>query len=186
VKVLNFRDPSMVEKLRDLEAKNPRKDDRDWVRDQDDPTKRDGMVYKDPKDNPDWGLPPAVKTGATPTLPALRNAVNELASGGRLNQQRLTQLRGESNKKEKRAAMGAFIDLLIDAHKGGNRNTKHNISRALYDVFDFLVYKEWDRGNMVYELSREGQDDKDIIIRRWVQLYNVYLKETSAEDDKPE
>ncbi|MCB9935438.1 MAG: hypothetical protein H6840_07075 [Planctomycetes bacterium] len=182
VRIVNFIDKGAFTKLQEKEAPRQRKDDRGLMRDpvkERDPgagtNKNPDPGMEDPPADPDSNLPNVAKTGAMPTDAALVNCIKELQKdGGKLNAARVSQVKGEPNKKEKKAAMGAMLDLLIDAVNGKDRSAKNNISLALWECFQFLVYKEWTKEDMVYTIGFDGQSETDTIVRRWIQLYNDY------------
>ncbi|MBX3461515.1 MAG: hypothetical protein KF696_16340 [Planctomycetes bacterium] len=184
-KVINFVDPGALKTLQEKEAKNerdPRTDDRDPTNPDRDPTNpnrtpRDPGPDErtDPTDNdPDADLPPVAKTGASPSDPALANAVNELKRNA-LNEARKDTVRKHTSKTDKKATMGAIIDVLIDAVKSGDRNLKHNASKTLYDIWKSFSAADWKREDLVYDLEfGGGQNDKDDIVRRWLWTYQNY------------
>ncbi|MCA8913830.1 MAG: hypothetical protein KDB90_00360 [Planctomycetes bacterium] len=178
VRILNFIDKDAFTSLQTKEAPKKRTDDRDPTnpdRNPDrDPVKNPDGDPEDPPADPDATLPEVASTGSMPTEPALVNCVNELKNGGKLNDARLKQIKSESSKAEKKATMGAMIDLLITAVKGNDRSAKHNISAALYDVWDAFLVEGWGKEEMVYTIGFDGQSDSDLPIRRWLDVYNNY------------
>src|SRR5690606_37224015 len=99
VKVLNFVDKSMMQKLQEKEARTVKVENRDFLREDYDPSKGalgregDGKSDADPRSDPDHGLAVAVKTGEMPTLATLVNCVTEIPRGNKLNEMRLSQVR---------------------------------------------------------------------------------------------
>lgn len=184
VRIVNFIDKGAFTKLQEKEAPRQRKvDDRDPTNPDRDPRNPDrdpgeNPPMEDPPADPDENLPNVAKTGAMPTDAVLVNCVKELQKdGGKLNAARVSQVKGEPNKVEKKATMGAMIDLLIDAVNKKDRNGKLNISNALYDCFQFLRYEGWEKEELVYTIGFDGQSESDIIVRRWIELYNSYKPE---------
>ncbi|MCZ7606204.1 MAG: hypothetical protein M5U25_09035 [Planctomycetota bacterium] len=189
VRIVNFIDKGAFTKLQEKEAprqrkvddRDPRNPDRDPRNPDRDPASDPGSDpipgMEDPPANPDDNLPNVAKIGTMPTEPALVNAVNELKNGGKLNAQRISQIKGEPNKDEKKATMGALVDLLIDAVNSKDRTAKLNISTALHECFKFLAYVGWEKEELVYSIGFEGQSESDIIVRRWIELYNSYKPE---------
>lgn len=175
--IFNFVDGSAGRNLQGVEAKNPRRDDRDPRNDDRDPRNpdHDPVDGEDPPPDPDANLPEVAKTGKMPTDPALVNAIKELERDRSLNNRRLDNIRGVPNVNEKHATMGAIIDLMIDAQKLNDRNRKLITSEALWDVWKSFVPKEWDKDKMVYLIDFDGQAQTDLIVRRWIQVYNDYL-----------
>jgi hypothetical protein len=188
VKILNFVDKSMMQKLQEKEARSVVTENRDFLREDYDPSKgalgKDGGADSgDPRNDPDHGLPIAVKTGDMPTLATLVNCVTEIRRGNKLNEMRLSQIRDTTvSRKEKKATMGAIIDILIDAHKGKDRTGKYVASLTLWEVWNNSAFKEWNRDKLVYEMRElSTQDETDIIIRRWREIYNGYKVEEGDE-----
>lgn len=182
VRIINYVDNSSIKNLQSLEAKNERTgDQRDPYNPDRDPRNPDRDPPKDPDNpedppvDPDANLPQVAKTGAMPTEPALRNAVDELKRGGDLNSARTRAVEGESSKQQKKATMGAFIDLLIDAYNGNDRTMKLRISSALWEIWRPFVPQDWGKDDMVYTLDNFGsQSSLDLHIRRWLEVYNSY------------
>lgn len=184
-RVVNFIDGGATKKLQEHEAANPRvaEDNRESIyREGHDPTGRGALGGTGRPDVDDEGkrrdpaanLPAVAKTGATPTRPALINCVSALGRGEKLNTMRLDQIRTESSTAEKKATMGAFIDLLIDAQASNNRTAKLNISTALYDVWKSFAYADYSREDLVYVIDFNNQSETDLIVRRWIETYNEY------------
>jgi hypothetical protein len=188
VKILNFVDKSMMQNVQEKEARSVVTENRDFLREDYDPSKgalgKDGGADSgDPRNDPDHGLPIAVKTGDMPTLATLVNCVTEIRRGNKLNEMRLSQVRDTTvSRKEKKATMGAIIDILIDAHKGKDRTGKYVASLTLWEVWNNSAFKEWNRDKLVYEMRElSTQDETDIIIRRWREIYNGYKVEEGDE-----
>lgn len=189
-KIINFVDPGSLKTLQEKEAKNerdPRIDDRDPTNPDRDPTNpdrdpsnpdRDPENPDNPTENdPDADLPAVAKTGANPTDPALVNAISELKRNA-LNEARKDTVRKHTSKAEKKATMGAMIDVLIDAVKNGDRNLKHNASKALHDIWKSFTAADWQREDLVYDLEFGGdQSASEMIVRRWLWTYNNYSTE---------
>ncbi|MCB9895131.1 MAG: hypothetical protein H6839_11825 [Planctomycetes bacterium] len=179
VRILNFIDKDAFTSLQTKEAPKKRTDDRNPLRNPDrdpdkDPAKNPDGDPEDPPADPDANLPEVANTGGMPTEAALVNCIEELKRDNPLNDARLKQIKGETSKAEKKATMGAMIDLLIAAVKNNNRNAKRNISAALYDVWDVFVPQGWEKEDMVYTIDFNGQSDSDLPIRRWLDVYNNY------------
>lgn len=177
VRIINYVDGSSAKNLQTKEAKNERVvDDRDPYNPDRDPTRNPDNPDnpEDPPLDPDASLPEVAKTGSMPTAAALVNAVEELKRGGDLNTARVNSIKGESSKQEKKATMGAFIDLLIDAVKSNDRTMKLRISSALWDVWSPFVPQDWGKADMVYTQGFDGQSESDLHVRRWLEIYNTY------------
>ncbi len=186
VKILNFVDKSMMQKLQEKESRTVLVENRDFLREGYDTTKgalgkdgkEGGADSGDPRNDPDHGLPVPVKTGDMPTLPELVNCVTELRRNNKLNEMRLSQIRDTQSTKEKKATMGAFIDILIDAHKGKNRTGKYVASLALFEIWNKYGYEGWNREKLVYDMTDlNSQEESDLIIRRWRDIYKNYKVE---------
>jgi hypothetical protein len=181
-RILNYVDGNARKALQDAEAFNPRAVERDPFREGYDPSSRGALG--DPRGDVDAegrrveagaGLPDVAKTDAKPTLPPLVNAVSDLERGLALNNMRVQRIRTEGSAVEKKAAMGAMIDLLIDAHRNGNRHAMFNISKALYDVWNpFASAYGFPREDVVYLIDFEGQSTSQLPIRRWLLIYDEY------------
>ncbi|MBZ0137051.1 MAG: hypothetical protein K8I27_11830 [Planctomycetes bacterium] len=178
VRLLNFVDMSSLKNLQALEAKNDRSgDQRDPYnpdRNPSDPDRNPPDNPDDPPADPDANLPQVAKTGAMPTEPALVNAVNDLKRGQDLNTARMRAVESEPSKVQKKATMGAFIDLLIDAQANKDRKQKLSISSALWEIWRPFVPQDWQKKEMVYTQDFDGQSDSDLIVRRWLEVYNSY------------
>lgn len=177
VRILNYVDNSSIKNLQTIEAKNERSaDPRDPYNPDRDPRNpdRDPSDPEDPPADPDANLPEVAKTGAMPTEPALVNAVKDLERGNDLNSARTRAVESESSKAEKKATMGAMIDLLIDAQKGSDRTKKLRISGALWEIWRPFVPQDWGKDEMVYTQNFDGQDTSDLPIRRWLEVYGTY------------
>ncbi|MCA8946685.1 MAG: hypothetical protein KDB29_10700, partial [Planctomycetes bacterium] len=181
VRILNFVDLGSMKALAEIEAKNEKRtDNRDFTRDPDrrDPNNPDPMPGEDdPPADPDANLPPNAKTGAMPTEPALINAVNDLKRDGTLNIARTKAVTTEPSKVEKKATMGAFIDLLIDAVSSNDRSAKAGISGKLWDIWHGYCTADRTKDDMVYTIGFDGQSSTDMIVRRWLEVYNAYSTE---------
>lgn len=184
-RVVNFIDGGATKKLQENEAANPRvsDDNREPIyREGHDPTGRGALGGPSREDVDDEGrridrnanLPAVAKTDAAPTRPELINCVSALGRGEKLNNMRLEQIRTQTSNAEKKATMGAFIDLLIDAQKANNRTAKLNISTALYDVWSMFAYADYSREDLVYVIDFNNQSESDLIVRRWIETYNEY------------
>jgi hypothetical protein len=180
VRIINFRDKGAFPNLQGKEAKKERGDDR---RDPYNPERDPRNPDRDPADpepepeqptDPDANLPEAAKTGAMPTVAALLNAIDDLKRGQKLNSARIQQIEKEPSKSEKKATMGALIDLLLDAVKANDRAGKNRISLALYDVWQPFVPQGWGKDDMVYTIDFDGQSTTDLTVRRWLDIYNAY------------
>jgi hypothetical protein len=175
VRILNFVDGSAMKALAEvIKKKNPRRtSDQNMMRDPNETKNGDNENPEDPPQDPDANLPAAEKTGAMPVLPHLVNAVNEMRKGS-LNRARTRAVQTEPNEKESKATMGAFIDLLIDAVKSNDRRKKANISSTLYEIWSGFCYQDMTKEKMVYSMSFDGQSSEDLVVRRWILVYNNY------------
>jgi hypothetical protein len=180
VRIINFRDKQAFPNLQGKEAKKERDDGRG------DPFNRERDLTRDPEDpedprerptDPDGDLPATAKTNAKPTVAALINAIEDLKRGVKLNTAKIQNIEKEPSKVEKKATMGALIDLLIDAVNGNDRAGKNRISSALYDVWQPFVPQGWEQDDMVYNIDFDGQSDADTVVRRWLDIYNSYKTE---------
>jgi anti-sigma factor RsiW len=125
--------------------------------------------------DPDANLPVMAKTGAMPTAPALVNAVNELARDKELNTARMNQIREEPSAEQKKATMGALIDLLIDAQNAGDRAKKLRVSKTLWAIWRPFCPADWGEAQMVYTIDGfSSQNAEELPIRRWLQVYAEY------------
>ena len=177
VRILNFIDKDAFTSLQSKEAPKVRSDDRDPYnpdRDTRDPKDPNDPGMDNPPADPDATLPQVASTGGMPTVPALVNCIEELKRSNPLNAARLKQIKTEASKAEKKATMGAMIDLLITAVNGNDRNGKLNISAALFDVWDGFVPADWNKEDMVYTIGFDGQSTSDLPLRRWLEVYNSY------------
>ncbi|MCC7508216.1 MAG: hypothetical protein IT464_02430 [Planctomycetes bacterium] len=187
VVILNFIDPGMQKKLQEKEAKNERgTDNRDPYNDQRDPKnpERDPKNPDNPPDpdnpqdpplDPDADLPAVAKTGVAPKDAALVNCISDLKRIGALNEARKDTIRKTTDKAEKKAVMGAVIDILIDAVNSKDRTLKQNASRLLYDIWKNFCAAEWKEDDLVYKIDFGGaQSDSDMTVRRWLWTYNNY------------
>jgi hypothetical protein len=175
VRLYNFVDLNSIKSMVGDEAKNEREDDRNFMRDPDerDP-RRDPEDPEDRDTDPDGDLPKNAKTGAMPTAAACVNAYEELKRGSKLNTARIKSVETEPDKAQKKATMGAFIDLLIDAVKDNDRAGKNRISAALWAIWQPFVPQDWGQDDMVYNIDFDGQSDADLTVRRWIEVYNTY------------
>ena len=180
VRLLHYHDGSSIKNLQTTEAKNPKGtagqgDPRNPDRDPRNPD-RDPEDPDNPPEDPDASLPEIAKTGSMPNEPALVNAVKDLERGDSLNQARVRAVKAEPSKPEKKAAMGAMIDLLIDAQASNDRTMKLRVSSALWDIWNpFVPSNLWSKSDMVYELDNFGtQSSLDTPVRRWLDIYNNY------------
>jgi hypothetical protein len=178
VRLYNFVDLNSLKNLVADEAKNERTDDRSFMRDPEerDPG-RDPEPEGDPETDKDADLPKNAKTGALPTAAACLNAYEDLKRGTKLNAARIKGVESEPDKKQKKATMGAFIDLLIDAVKSNDRAGKNRISSALWAIWQPFVPADWAREDMVYDIDFDGQSDSDLSVRRWLEVYEIYETE---------
>ncbi|MBK9974244.1 MAG: hypothetical protein IPP14_05675 [Planctomycetes bacterium] len=183
VKVINFRDPSALTTLQQEVGKSNRTttDDRNPIRDDRDPTVKDP---NDPGPGPDEpegpdqplveDLPAVAKTNAMPNDAALVNVVKYLSNGDKLKPAQ-KQTITTSKAEEKKAMLGALIDALIDAHKGGKRREKAMISDALFAVWgNFARNEGYAEDDMVYAVEGNSQSDSEDPIKRWIAVYNKY------------
>jgi DNA-directed RNA polymerase subunit RPC12/RpoP len=180
VRLLNFVDLNSLKNLVTDEAKNERTDDRNFMRDPDNRDPSRDPEDEDPEDAPsdsDGDLPKNAKTGAMPTAAACLNAYEDLKRGTKLNAARIKAVETEPKKSEKKATMGAFIDLLIDAVKANDRAGKNRISSALWGIWQPFVPQDWGQDDMVYNIDFDGQSDADTTVRRWIEVYNSYKTE---------
>lgn len=171
VKIINFVDGSATNNLRDLEAVNARVENRDSYNENRDP-------YNEERENPeaDADLPEVSKTGDMPKDPGLINAIKELERGNTLNERRLDNIRKTASVTEKHNAMGAMIDMLIDAQKSNDRHKKQIISDALWAVWKSFVPSDWTSEDMVYATSFDGQSQSELVVRRWLHVHGEYLE----------
>jgi len=194
VRILYYNDGSANRTLRDNEARNERQasveEDRGqgggYFREGYDPSHRDprggGDNPRDPEHgggevefDPDAELPPMGKTNNMPTQPQLVNCVNDLRRLGSLNEARRGQIRQEPSNAQKKATMGAFIDLLIDAVQANDRNAKHRISNELWTIWRSFVPADLGRDKMVFDVSfGGGQSADELVVRRWLLVHSEY------------
>ena len=73
--------------------------------------------------------------------------------------------------------MGAFIDLLIDAVSSNDRSAKAGISGKLWDIWHGYCTADRTKDDMVYTIGFDGQSSTDMIVRRWLEVYNAYSTE---------
>lgn len=178
VRIINYFDKGASKKIAEKEAKNPKSDDRDPSRDPSRDPARDPNTPADP-DNPEQPmeqeLPALVKTNAMPTVPALENIISEIKRGQFPNEARKKSISSESNRAEKKAMLGALVDLLIDAHKSDDRNTKVRVSELLMSQYGARKYENWKDEDLVFSLSfGVDQAGGERICARWLLLYNEY------------
>jgi hypothetical protein len=162
VRILNFRDKASFATLQSYEARrDPRR-----------PAREAFPAGDKSRAELDAELPEAAHTEAKPKAEFTVACIEHAKQGLRLNQARLSVVRSESDPKEKKAALGALLDLLIDAAKEEDRAKQHNLTVALFDVWGALVPIGWSQEDM--QCTVEGENDTDTIVRRWIAVYNAY------------
>ena len=178
VRIINFVDGGALKALSEvIGKKNPRNtDDRNIMRDPNENKDPNNPDNNDPPENadPDANLPAMAKTGGMPTDAALVNAVEDMKRNGEINRARTKAIQTATSSKEKKATMGAFIDQLIDAVNGNDRRRKANISKTLYEIWSGFCFADQTEDKMVYSMGFDGQSSSDLIVRRWIQVYNNY------------
>jgi hypothetical protein len=182
VKIINFRDPSALTALQQKAGKanraattddrsHMREDDRSHLREDDRPKPGEN---DEPGETPEVELPPLAKTGARVVDAAVTNVINQLKDGNSLKEaQKRTLINAKA--EERKAAMGALVDALIDAHQGGKRREKATISAAMFEVWaNFARNEGFSKADMVYDFEGRTQSAEDDVIRRWILVYNKY------------
>ncbi|MCA8912004.1 MAG: hypothetical protein KDB82_09880 [Planctomycetes bacterium] len=119
-------------------------------------------------------LPPAAPTGAMPTVAVLLDAVKEAETDGGLSTESIRAIRIHPSRKEKKATLGALIDLLLKAVNRDDRKAKAGISEALWTIWNSFCYQDQTEDKMIYSMGFDNQNSSDLIVRRWVEVYNGY------------
>ena len=190
VRVINFRDDSattnmatlVVAREREARLENP-DDDRGLSGGFDERAKRDSgleRVADSSKEGeasaaPEGPLPDLAKTGANVSSAQMSNVLRHLVGGGRLALAQKNAISSVNPLSERKAMLGAIIDVLIDAHAAGKRLEKHTLSDALYQVWsNHARGQEYGSEDMVYSADGQKQVTTDLPIRRWLKVYNAY------------
>lgn len=173
VKVLRFDDPQRMENLKQLEAKfqrktQPQNDESFTNPDREKP--RDPDEEREGPSEPD--LPEAKKTGAECPRD-LVNLFRELREGNKITHSQIRTLQDQSRSKaDRKAFIGALLDVLIDKFKEGKRMECANISQALYAVWgDACGYPQKD---CTYEATGNFDANNDYPLRVWYDFYSRY------------
>lgn len=176
VKVLRFDDPQRVENLKQLEAKFQRKEqpqgDDSFTNPDRDPKKETPGDEGDPEEPTDPGLPEAKKTGAQ-CPPDLVNVFRDLRDGKDLTNPQLRQLQDQSRAKaDRKAFIGALVDLLIDFYKEKKRTECETISKALFKVWGNGC--GYDEKTATFDRQTFDENTTDFPVRVWYDYYTRY------------
>ena len=181
VKILRFDDPQRAETVKQLEAKFQRKDE--GKQDGGDFSNPDRDPNKDPKTEPGTEpegpeapqLAEAQKTGAQ-CPQDLTNIFRDIRDGKELTTPQLKTLQDQSrSKKDRKAFIGALVDLLIDNFKEKKRTECEAITGALFKVWgNSCGYGEKDA---TYDRQTFDENTTDFAVRVWYDFYNRYKAE---------
>ncbi|CAG0962128.1 hypothetical protein PLCT2_00819 [Planctomycetaceae bacterium] len=176
VKILRFDDPQRMENLKQLEAKFQRKEqpqnDESFKNPDRDPNKEQPGEEGDPEGPTDPGLPEAQKTGGQ-CPQDLVNIMRDLRDGKDLTNPQVKTLQDQSRSKaDRKAFIGALVDMLIDFYKEKKRTECEVISKALFKVWGNGC--GYDEKTATFDRQTFDENTTDFPVRVWYDYYTRY------------
>ncbi|MBP9890967.1 MAG: hypothetical protein KBG84_03620 [Planctomycetes bacterium] len=176
VKILRFDDPQRVESLKQQEAKFQRKEqpqgDESFTNPDRDPNKEQPGEEGDPEGPTDPGLPEAQKTGGQ-CPQDLVNIIRDLRDGKDLTNPQVKTLQDQSRSKaDRKAFIGALVDMLIDFYKEKKRTECEVISKALFKVWGNGC--GYDEKTATFDRQTFDENTTDFPVRVWYDYYTRY------------
>lgn len=176
VRILRFDDPQRMENLKQMEAKFQRKEQpqgADQFTNPDREKPKEGPGEEPGEEGPaEADLPEAKKTSAQ-CPQDLVNLFRDLRDGKEITNPQIRTLQDQSRTKaDRKAFIGALLDVLIDKFKEGKRFECANISKALFAVWGGACgYPEKD---CTYPADGNFDASNDYPLRVWYDFYNRY------------